>query len=68
MTKSTSDVLDEREDAEVCLLPFRLFGRLRAVEGRVRTVRCFEDNLLLRSILARWPGGRAIAQPRRRQV
>lgn len=52
MAMPTSDVLDEREDADVCLLPFRLFGRRRAVEGRVRTVRCFEDNSLLRSILA----------------
>jgi regulator of ribonuclease activity A len=52
MAKLTGDVLDAREDADVCLLPFRLFGRRRAIEGRIRTVRCFEDNLLLKSMLA----------------
>jgi regulator of ribonuclease activity A len=52
MAKLTSDVLDEREHADVCLLQFRLFGRRRAIEGRIRTVRCFEDNALLKSMLA----------------
>jgi regulator of ribonuclease activity A len=52
MAKLTSDVLDEREDADVCLFQFRLFGRRRAIEGRIRTVRCFEDNALLKSMLA----------------
>lgn len=52
VAKLTSDVLDEREDADVCLLQFLLFGRRHAVEGRIRTVRCFEDNALLKSMLA----------------
>ena len=52
MAKLTSDVLDEREDADVCLLQFRLFGRVRTIEGRIRTVRCFEDNAFVKSILA----------------
>ena len=52
MATLTSDVLDERDDVEVCMLQFRLFGRRRAVEGRIRTVRCFEDNALLKSMLA----------------
>jgi regulator of ribonuclease activity A len=52
MAKPTSDILDEREDAEVCLLQFRLFGQRRAIEGRIRTIRCFEDNALVKAILA----------------
>jgi regulator of ribonuclease activity A len=52
MSKLTSDVLDELEDAHVCQLPFTLFGRLRAIEGRIRTVRCFEDNALLKAMLS----------------
>lgn len=52
MAKLTSDVLDEREDADVCLLQFHLMGRRRVTEGRIRTVRCFEDNALLKSMLA----------------
>jgi regulator of ribonuclease activity A len=45
---ATSDVLDEHGDrAAVCLLPFRSFGA-PAFSGRVSTVRCHEDNVLLR--------------------
>ncbi len=60
MAKLTSDFLDEREDADVCLLQFRLFGRRSAVEGRIRTVRCFEDNALLKSILASSSAGEVL--------
>ena len=52
MSKLTSDVLDELEDAHVCQLQFTLFGRRRAIEGRIRTVRCFEDNALLKAMLS----------------
>jgi regulator of ribonuclease activity A len=52
MAKLTSDVLDELEDAQVCQLQFTLFGRRRAIEGRIRTVRCFEDNALLKAMLS----------------
>jgi regulator of ribonuclease activity A len=45
---STADVLDEHGDgAAVCLLQFRSFGR-PAFSGRIATVRCYEDNVLLR--------------------
>jgi regulator of ribonuclease activity A len=52
MAKLTSDVLDERDDAHVCRLQFRLFGHRRAIEGRIRTLRSFEDNALLKTTLA----------------
>jgi len=49
--KTTADVLDEYGDrAAVCLLRFRSFGR-PAFSGRIATVRCFEDNVLLRRSL-----------------
>jgi regulator of ribonuclease activity A len=49
--KSTADVLDEYGDrAAVCLLQFRSFGRA-AFSGRIATVRCFEDNVLVRRTL-----------------
>jgi regulator of ribonuclease activity A len=51
MAKLTSDVLDERGDAHVCLLPFKLFGQRRAIEGHIRTIRCFEDNALLKAMV-----------------
>jgi regulator of ribonuclease activity A len=45
---STADVLDEHGDrAAVCLIQFRSFGRA-AFSGRIATVRCYEDNVLLR--------------------
>jgi regulator of ribonuclease activity A len=49
--KTTAEVLDEYGDrAAVCLLEFRTFGRT-AFSGRIATVRCFEDNVLLRRSL-----------------
>jgi regulator of ribonuclease activity A len=45
---STADILDEHGGhAAVCLIQFRSFGR-PAFSGRIATVRCYEDNVLLR--------------------
>lgn len=45
----TADVLDEHGDrAAVCLLPFRSYGAA-AFSGGISTVRCFEDNVLVRA-------------------
>ncbi len=45
----TADVLDEYGDrASVCLLPLRSFGA-PAFSGPISTVRCFEDNVLVRA-------------------
>jgi regulator of ribonuclease activity A len=45
---STSDLLDEHgTDAGVCLIQFRSFGA-RSFSGPIATVRCFEDNVLVR--------------------
>lgn len=46
---STADLLDGHGDrAQVCLLPWRTFGGRRAFEGTVTTVRCHEDNVLVK--------------------
>ena len=58
--KATADVLDEYGDrAAVCLLEFRSFGRT-AFSGRVATVRCYEDNVLLRKCLEAPGDGRVL--------
>ncbi|MFZ0342617.1 MAG: ribonuclease E activity regulator RraA [Gaiellaceae bacterium] len=57
---STADLLDEHgERAAVCLLQFRAFGA-PAFSGRVATVRCPEDNVLLRRRLEEPGEGRVL--------
>ena len=52
MATLTSDVMDQRENAASCELQFKLYGRRRAIEGRIRTVQCLEDNALVKATLA----------------
>lgn len=52
MATLTGDVMDQRENAASCELQFRLYGRRRAVEGRIRTILCLEDNALVKATLA----------------
>ena len=47
----TSDVLDVHEDACVCAVAMCLLGRNRAISGRIRTVRCFDDNALIKAAM-----------------
>lgn len=48
-----ADFCDEHEDrVEVCVLQFRDFGDRKAFEGPIRTVRCFEDNSVVKETLA----------------
>ncbi|MCG8927612.1 ribonuclease E activity regulator RraA [Lentzea sp. CC55] len=57
---ATADLVDEHGDAlRVCDLQFRSFGGLTEFAGTVRTVRCFEDNDLVRTLL-RAPGDGAV--------
>lgn len=49
---TTADLMDERGDElDSCELGLRQYGGRRAFAGRVRTVRCHEDNVLLRRLL-----------------
>jgi regulator of ribonuclease activity A len=45
---ATADVLDEHPDALVCGLPLLQYGGVTAFEGAVSTIRCHEDNVLLK--------------------
>lgn len=57
---ATADVLDEYGDrAAVCLLQFRGFGP-DAFSGRIATVRCHEDNVLLRQRVSGPGDGRVL--------
>ncbi len=53
MNWSTADLMDEHADElDSCETQFRNYGGERQIAGRIRTVRCHEDNLLLRTLLS----------------
>ena len=53
MTVSTADLYDQHEEnLACCRLQFRSYGGHRAFSGPVTTVRCHEDNALLKSVLS----------------
>ena len=56
---STADVLDAHPDAQVCLLQFRSFGA-RSFAGPIATVRCFEDNVVLKATVSEPGDGRVL--------
>lgn len=57
----TADLVDDH-DAEVrfCNLPFLKFGRIRAFSGPIATVKCFEDNVILKAMLEEPGEGRVM--------
>jgi regulator of ribonuclease activity A len=57
---ATADILDEQPDAAVCTLPLRSFGGRAAFSGEIATVRCYEDNVLLRARLEEPGEGRVL--------
>ena len=58
---STSDLWDEhRERAIVCELQLRQFGGVRAFSGTIATVRCLEDNVLVKERVAERGDGRVL--------
>lgn len=58
---ATADILDEHGDAAlVCELRLLQFGGVRSFEGPIATVRCYEDNLLLKELLAEPGEGRVL--------
>lgn len=60
MTSSTADLYDELEEAlQSVSLQFQNLGGKQAFSGPVRTVKCHEDNALLRSVLSS-PGEGAV--------
>ncbi|CQD02395.1 ribonuclease activity regulator protein RraA [Mycobacterium lentiflavum] len=54
--QATADLVDRiGSDVRSCDLQFRQFGGRTEFAGPIRTVRCFEDNALLKSVLSK-PG------------
>jgi regulator of ribonuclease activity A len=50
---STADLYDEHgESLQSCDLQLRQYGACPAFAGRITTVRCFEDNALLKAVLS----------------
>ncbi|MBB6346984.1 ribonuclease E activity regulator RraA [Nonomuraea muscovyensis] len=61
MTIVTADLYDERGDRlDSCDLQLRQYGGRSAFAGAVATVRCHEDNALLKSILSEPGEGRVL--------
>ncbi len=60
MSIATADLYDERgEELQSLPLQLRSFGAKTRFDGPIRTVRCFQDNALLKSIL-QTPGEGAV--------
>jgi regulator of ribonuclease activity A len=58
---TTADLYDAyRDDAQVCETQLRSFGSLRAFSGEIATVRCFEDNVLVKQQVAKPGNGRVL--------
>ena len=60
MSFSTADLMDAHGDSlQSCTLQFRQFGARHVFSGRARTLQTFEDNALVRELLAA-PGDGAV--------
>ena len=57
---ATADLLDEHPDAAVSTLPLRQFGGVASIDGVIATVRCFEDNVLVKQRVAEPGAGRVL--------
>jgi regulator of ribonuclease activity A len=57
---TTSDVFDANPGAASCETQLRQFGGVRAFSGRVATVRCLDDNVLLKSCVSEPGDGRVL--------
>ena len=58
---STADLLDQHpDDALVCQLAFRQFGGVPEFSGEIATIRCFEDNVVLKARVAEPGEGRVL--------
>jgi regulator of ribonuclease activity A len=57
---ATADLLDEHPDAAVCSLVFRQFGGVASFDAEIATVRCFEDNVLVKQRVSEPGAGRVL--------
>lgn len=59
--RSTADLVDDiGPDVRSCDLQFRQFGARSEFAGQIRTVRCFQDNALLKSVLSESGDGQVL--------
>lgn len=59
--RPTADLVDDiGPDVRSCDTQFRQFGGRSEFAGRISTVRCFQDNALLKSVLSEPGGGRVL--------
>jgi regulator of ribonuclease activity A len=59
--KPTADLYDEQgDDLQSCTTQFRLFSARTSFEGVVTTVRCHDDNVILRATLGEPGAGRVL--------
>lgn len=60
-TVKTADLVDDHDDeVHFCNLSFLKFGRRQAFSGQIATVKCFEDNVILKSQLQEPGEGRVL--------
>ena len=61
MEAATADLIDRHGDAlQSCDLQFRQFGGRPRFSGPIRTVRCHQDNVLLRQVLSEPGNGQVL--------
>jgi len=60
MTVCTADLMDTYPDSSCCDRQFRLFGRRPAISGPIRTIRCRDDNRLVKEVLSRPSAGEVL--------
>ena len=61
MPMSTADISDQLGDmARIAAPGFRCFGKLVGFSGKISTIRCHEDNSLVRTALGEPAGGRIL--------
>lgn len=53
----TCDVMDALPDAHSCDLQFRQWGQRKAISGKIRTLKVYEDNALVRQVLSEKSAG-----------
>ena len=57
---STPDLADSSSAARALLLPWRDFGASERFSGQAVTIKCFEDNSLLKALVQQPGAGRVI--------
>lgn len=61
MSFATADLYDAHGDAlRSCVTQFRSYGSRARFSGRISTIRCLEDNALVKQVLATPGGGRVL--------